>query len=322
MNKAIMLCFAMLSSIACTKDFPVSSVSLDMRGVELNVGESKVLTAVIAPSQATDKSVSWSSSDNSIATVDTAGKVTAVKSGAAQVIATVTDGGFADTCTVAVLRTYSYSDEYVDLGLSVKWATCNLGALKPEESGGWYAWGETKAYCERDLSNTTNYSYSGIYAKTYYFWDSYKYCNGSQYGLTKYCTSPYMGTVDNKTALEPEDDAAAVALGGDWRIPTRDEWDELCNNCSRTWTQDYNGTGIPGLIMTSRIEGYKNSSIFLPAAGAISKSRLQDYATLGVYWSSTMNSEFCEPYCCLTTEHFSTFTCFRYYGYPIRPVKN
>ncbi len=77
--------------------------------------------------------------------------------------------------------------EAVDLGLSVKWATCNVGATKPEEYGGYYAWGETEE-------------------KSYYDWSTYKWCNGSSTSMTKYCTTSSYGTVDNKTVLDPADD--------------------------------------------------------------------------------------------------------------------
>ena len=105
---------------------------------------------------------------------------------------------------------------WVDLGLSVKWATCNVGATTPEGYGNYYAWGETKP-------------------KSTYDWSTYKYCNGDRYSMTKYCTNSEYGIVDNKTTLELSDDAAHVNWGGSWRMPTKAEQDEL-NNCTWTWT--------------------------------------------------------------------------------------
>ena len=84
---------------------------------------------------------------------------------------------------------------YVDLGLSVKWATCNVGASKPEDYGDYFAWGET----------TT---------KSTYNWSTYKYCKGAYNNLTKYNTSSGYGSVDNKTTLELSDDAARANWGG------------------------------------------------------------------------------------------------------------
>ncbi|MBO5849722.1 MAG: hypothetical protein J6Q47_00385, partial [Paludibacteraceae bacterium] len=124
--------------------------------------------------------------------------------------------------------------EYVDLGLSVKWATCNVGATRPEYFGNYYAWGET----------TPN---------TDYDWDNYKWCNGSSTTMTKYCTDSDYGTVDNKTVLDKEDDAAAVNMGGSWRMPTLEEWTELIDNCTWEITDSYKGTGVEGRILKSDI---------------------------------------------------------------------
>ena len=131
--------------------------------------------------------------------------------------------------------------EYVDLGLSVKWATCNVGAVKPEYFGGYYAWGE-------------------IEEKEEYSWATYKWCNGSYDTMTKYCTDSRYGTVDNKTVLDPEDDVAHVKWGGSWRMPTEEEYYELHNNCIWTWTTQ---NGVNGYKVTSKKNG---NSLFLPAA--------------------------------------------------------
>ncbi len=156
---------------------------------------------------------------------------------------------------------------YVDLGLSVKWATCNVGATTPEEYGDYFAWGET----------TPN---------EYNFWDSYKYCNGAWNTMTKYCIDSEYGTVDNKTVLELTDDAAHVNWGGSWRMPTTAEQDELrdTNNCTWTWiTQN----GVNGYKVTSKKNG---NSIFLPAAGYLDDSNLSDTGSSGYYWSSSLDA--------------------------------
>ena len=108
--------------------------------------------------------------------------------------------------------------EWVDLGLSsgLKWATCNVGATAPEGYGDYFAWGETSP-------------------KSNYAWSTYKYCNGSDYTMTKYCTESsygYNGFTDGKTILELSDDAARANWGGKWRMPTQAEQDELINNCT------------------------------------------------------------------------------------------
>ena len=93
--------------------------------------------------------------------------------------------------------------EWVDLGLpsGTLWATCNVGANAPEEYGDHFAWGETSP-------------------KDVYNWSTYQWCNGSMFTLTKYNTESSLGMVDNKTELDPEDDAAYVNWGPSWRTPT------------------------------------------------------------------------------------------------------
>ena len=125
------------------------------------------------------------------------------------------------------------NSDYVDLGLSVKWGTRNVGAAGPEEIGGYYSWGET----ETKRSPLT-----------------YKFSDG-QGGLTK-----YDGT-DGKSVLDPEDDVAHVKWGGTWRMPTSDEISELIENCTWTWASV---NGEIGFLITSNKPGYTDRSIFLP----------------------------------------------------------
>lgn len=151
--------------------------------------------------------------------------------------------------------------EAVDLGLSVKWATCNVGAEKPEDYGDYFAWGETEP--------KSNYSWS-----TYF--DS---VNGNSSNFTKYATN-------KKTQLDPEDDAAHVNWGGDWRMPTKTEQDELRTNCTWTWiTQN----GVNGYKVTSKVNG---NSIFLPAAGYRRDSSLSGAGSFGDCWSSSLHSSY------------------------------
>ena len=135
---------------------------------------------------------------------------------------------------------------YVDLGLpsGLLWAACNVGANAPEEYGDYFAWGETQP-------------------KDVYNWSTYQYCMGSNNTLTKYCTDPnygYNGFTDNLTILLPEDDAATANWGNGWRMPTKEEWQELLDNTTVTWTQQ---NGVNGRLFT----GSNGNSLFLPAAG-------------------------------------------------------
>ena len=156
----------------------------------------------------------------------------------------------------------------VDLGLSVKWATCNVGANKPEEYADYYAWGETEP-------------------KDFYFWDTYKYCDGTYNSLTKYTDSAYGkdGFSDNKSVLDPEDDVAHVKWGGNWRIPTKEELEELRTKC--TWTST-TLNGVKGYSVTSNVDGYTDRSIFLPATGMRIRQWTENTDTIGRFWGNSI----------------------------------
>jgi len=153
----------------------------------------------------------------------------------------------------------TFNSKYVDLGLSAKWSTFNLGADSPEESGRYYAFG--------DLNGQ-------IWCGSTWMGDGFSY--QFDYELD-----------DNK--LDSSSDAAYVNWGKNWRMPTKDEYQELIDNCEFTWTINYNGTGVAGMIVTSRVEGYTDKSIFFPASGLGSDNNLiSDYSgRYGNYWSAT-----------------------------------
>lgn len=160
----------------------------------------------------------------------------------------------------------------VDLGLpsGIRWASCNVGATTPEGYGYYFAWGETDS-------------------KKDYSWATYKYANVGEfyhYKFTKYCTDASSGDngfIDNKTVLEPEDDAATANWGDVWRMPTDAEWTELREQCTWTWTAQ---NGMNGYQVASKTNG---NSIFLPAAG-FRDGNAAPYVTgrRGYYWSSSL----------------------------------
>ncbi len=158
---------------------------------------------------------------------------------------------------------------YVDLGLpsGTKWATYNVGATKPTEYGDYFAWGETKP-------------------KEEYTWETYKWCYGKEDRLTKYCTDSKFGTVDNKTVLDAEDDAATANWGSAWRMPSAEEIDELIDACNWKWMDNYYATGIAGRLGTSV---YNGATIFLPAAGGRDNTDLYSAGYHGFYWSSSLS---------------------------------
>lgn len=211
---------------------------------------------------------------------DTEGKQMEIKTTKSQ---TITRSSLLKMPVVVYVGAAVIPDVCVDLGLSVFWASCNLGASKPEEYGDYYAWGEIDPYYSSQDPLTWRDG------KTGYNWASYKWCNGSSITLTKYNTDSYFGSVDNKTVLEPEDDVAHVKLGGKWRIPTDAEWSELRNisNCSWTWTTI---NGVNGYKVQSKKSGYTDNWIFLPAAGFRYDSNLDTAGSRGEYWSSSLST--------------------------------
>lgn len=163
--------------------------------------------------------------------------------------------------------------KFVDLGLSVKWATANIGANKPEDHGDYFAWGE--------VINKSEYQFD---------WNTYKWSNGDENDLTKYNTKEEKGVVDNKIVLERKDDAAFARWGGNWRIPTEAEWQELIDYCTWTWSSI---NGIEGYKIKSTISGYNSNYIFLPTHGEF---HLVENISLtegwGSYWSSSLMIKF------------------------------
>jgi len=155
------------------------------------------------------------------------------------------------------------NSQSVDLGLSVTWASTNVGASKPEQYGDYYAWGM-------------------IEKKTGTSWEGYKWSQGTNKTLTKYSTNLYYGVSDHKTVLEPSDDIAHIKLGGKWRIPTDEEWTELRTKCKWTW-KTLNGVG--GML----VESENGNSIFLPAGGSANGTLFNEIGRYGYYWSSSIN---------------------------------
>ncbi|MBO4565227.1 MAG: fimbrillin family protein [Bacteroidaceae bacterium] len=176
----------------------------------------------------------------------------------------------------------------VDLGYVFKWANMNVGAENVTDYGTYFAWGETYGLTVVGSSTTP----AAGNAKTSFAWDEYGLCNGGSNSLYKYNDNSEYGFVDNLSYLRKVDDAAFVNWGGNWRMPMESDWAWLMDgyNCTTEWTNDYNGTGVHGLIVTSKVPGFEGNSIFLPAAGTW-KWPGGDYGTdcysvgnVGLYW--------------------------------------
>lgn len=183
----------------------------------------------------------------------------------------------------------------VDLGLGVKWASCNLGASKPEEYGKYYAWAATTGYASSESHD--------------FSWANTPYCiNGNYNNWGKY-------TSGNAT-LEYSDDAATVNLGGSWRMPTHAEWQELSSKCTWTWTSQ---NGINGY----KVSASNGNWIFLPAAGYRGGASSNGVGSSGYYWSSQVYSS--DVYGAWNMNFYSgprnpdDYT-YRYVGFSVRPV--
>lgn len=191
---------------------------------------------------------------------------------------------------------------FVDLGLpsGTLWATCNLGANSPEESGDFFSWGETEP-------------------KILYSWETYKYCNGSDVTLTKYCSLPqfgYNGFTDTLTILEPSDDAVVAILGDDYCMPTYEAWVELYQNTNHYWTQQ---NDVNGRLFVSE----NGQSLFIPAVGYYDVGGHYGAPVYGFYWSSKLYSE--NPngarFFSFNSDSYEMNWRSRFDGLPIRPIQ-
>ena len=175
--------------------------------------------------------------------------------------------------------------EWVDLGLSVKWATCNVGASSPSDYGNYYAWGETRAK-------------SSYAEETYIYYENGEYVDiGSNISGTKY-------------------DAARANWGGTWRMPTLDEIKELEKKCTWTWTTQGGHNGY-------RVTGPNGKSIFLPAAGQMVDALLSSVGSYGFYWSATPDSDSGNAYSLgFFSDGYVCVDYVRDCGFTVRPVKD
>ena len=306
----------------------LKTISLNKTTLELEEGCSAALTVKYSPNNATDKTTTWKSSNTSVAKVSDNGKVTAIKAGSAAIIARC--GGKDAYCNVTVkskeVQSASSSSpsstsstaatasttsgstasttgthsghKYVDLGLSVKWATCNVGATSPDGYGSYFAWGETRS-------------------KNEYTWANLKYCNDTTGDSFSKYNKNQGGYIDSRTVLELSDDAARANWGGSWRMPTISEFQELIDKCTWTWTTM---NGKNGYKVESKSNG---NSIFLPAAGYRDDTDLINAGSYGNYWSSSLSESY-SSYGALylyvySGDHYTNYHL-RSFGLSVRPV--
>ena len=198
-----------------------------------------------------------------------------------------------DEAVKAGLCPDNHHPHIIDLGLGVKWSCCNVGASKPYEYGGYYAWGETK---EKDIYNWETYQY-GYYNHSHHYDYSHLVNIGSNISGTSY-------------------DAATANWGAPWRMPTKGEVEKLLT-CSSVWMQV---NGVNGRKFTSS----NGNSIFLPVAGIRWDGELVDAGDGGVYWSSTLaQSDPSSVYSLIVNSDYARWSSgfYRFGGQSVRPVR-
>lgn len=318
---------AATDSIPKTDSIQISIV-LNYDSLLLYVGESDKLIATVRNGEIIiNNKVTWSTDNALVAEVDSNGVVTALSVGAA--VITVTYQGVNYNCNVFVTeRSSAY--EYVDLGLSVYWATCNIGATEVEEFGNYYGWGEVEP-------------------KQYYSYYNYRFYDGGELILDRQAfipVNPYniklskYNTTDNKTVLDPEDDAAHVNWGGNWRMPTVAEWQELIDSCF--WTTTIMND-VEGFLISEGPAPWMPGEpfIFLPFAGTMEYNydletgvyvESEEMRAIGVYWAKDIPQDFSRqvletmrPFVSVCAGGYfeptlTTYGFVRVYGMPIRPV--
>ena len=269
----------------------INSLSLDQTDLKLSIGETCTLSVTIEPIGASAFDVEWTSSDASRASVQ-GGVVKALAPGITIITAAV--GSNKADCQVRVFDDNAY--EFVDLGLSVLWGAYNIGAEQESDYGGYYAWGE-------------------LNTKMWYNWDSYQLSSWKN----EIFNMDYYNSIDNLTELEPGDDIARQLWGGNWRMPTAAEYNELIKKCNYTWMELNN---VKGIMMTSKVNG---NSIFFPAGGFIEDSDEYERGSMMWCWASTKSSgddRNADGLECWNGSIYVSHYLPRYLGFPVRAVKD
>ena len=279
---------------------PVTSISLSSTSLNIATQSTSQLTATILPTNAEIKVVSWSSSNDNVATVSNTGLVSAIQEGTCTITCRALDGsGVTATCNVTVYwqdRSGTIGGHaYVDLGLpsGTLWAATNVGASSPEGYGNYYAWGE--------LSQKSEYSWS-------------TYFDTSDSGMTFNIYKQ-----GGQTVLQTTHDVAYQNWGSNWCMATWDQWIELVNKCTYSWTTR---NGVYGY----QFVGKGGNSIFLPAAGyyqTYHTTTLEQAGSSGRYWTSRLanDNDRARSVSFSSTSLQNNAQSYRYFGFSVRPVR-
>ena len=269
---AAVLLSVLVAAVSCRKASPkedpvlIESITLP-ESITLKEGNTQQIEAVILPENATNQQLIWVTFNDGIATVTDGGVVTAVSEGVTVVAAYAGDGtAVKGECEVTV--TPRVPPGAVDLGLSVFWASCNVGASRPEEVGSYFSWGGVITHPDNS-----------------YTWSDYEWCNnGSTHSFTRYNTDNMYGTNDGWVRLIASDDAVTYEMKGKgaWRMPTEADFNELIDLCSVSWKSL---NGVDGALLT----GPNGNTIFFPLSGKIDEYGKNSEAFVYL-WSSDLGS--------------------------------
>lgn len=288
-------CYTWTMSIA--GDLLVMGLTVTPETASIEVGNSIQLEASIMPLNAANKLLSWTSSNTKIATVDIAGQVKGLTSGTVTITATTMDGSMLSASSVITVDHATINGHQgVDLGLpsGLLWATMNVGATNVEDYGNFFSWGETES-------------------KGDYDWPGYSYCDGTINEMTKYVTKAKYGSVDNKTVLDPLDDAASLNWRGTWRMPTHEEQQELMEYCVFEPMKVNNINGC-------KVTGPNGEFVFLPYSGSFGGTKYFEEGLHSFTWSRSLNEdENIRGYSLIFPKDFESEN-YRAYGRPIRGV--
>ena len=184
----------------------------------------------------------------------------------------------------------------------------NIGASQPSDYGLYFAWGETQGYTAEQVGRGEGQKYFG--------WADYKYGNGTSSQdattMTKY------NEADGKTVLEASDDAAVANWGGSWRMPTRADFQALCDAVNTAWTQV---NDVYGMLCTDKKDSSK--TLFFPAAGHCNGGSVESVGNNGSYWSSSLSTNNRQNTFTLSVYSYATYWGYsnnRFWGCSVRPV--
>lgn len=272
-----------------------TGVSLNKSSVNLQPNETETLVATLTPSGAFSDNIVWSSSDETVATVSQAGLVTYVGESGNVTITVTVNGSLTATCNVSSTP----SHDYVEIG-GVKWATMNVGANSVTDYGLYFQWGDTQGYTFSQFETDKTFDFK-----------NYKWTEDDGSTFTKYNGSDY-------TVLQPSDDAVTAAWGGNWRMPTSEEFQALMDATTYELTE-YDG--IRGLLCIDKTDSSK--VLFLPCAGEGIENSLVDDGGGAEYWSGSLDSRYVSNAVGIRINDDNEdwyYSEYRYAGLPVRGV--